>query len=76
VREHPALAETPRGEARCGRANGLRQLRIRNHPAARRIDQSRLVAELASTTKDKISETHIRNLDVRERAADHHWKPS
>ena len=53
------------------RRTAVDQLAVGDRPAARAVDQRRLVRVLAGAGEDEVGERNIRNLDVRIRAADH-----
>ena len=71
VGEHIALAEAPLGQARGQPAHRFDQLWVGDRPTGRPVDDRRLVAALAGALEHELGERHVRNLDVRKRAADH-----
>src|SRR5262249_4435237 len=75
VRKHLALAKTPLVKTSGDRTHGLPELRIRDRPAARRVDQRRRVAKLTCASEDQVAERHVRDLDVWKWAAYHHGGP-
>jgi hypothetical protein len=64
VREHLTLSKAPLGQTSGDSTHRLHQLHVGDRPAGMRVDQRRFVTELPRTSKDKVAERHVRDLDV------------
>src|SRR6516164_94588 len=73
--EYVALGEAALSQACSDPVNVFRQLRVGDRVTGGSVDDRRLVALLASAPEDELGERQVRNLDVRERAANHHSTP-